>query len=138
MVPNQLFNLGRARFVLSVSLCQKPMLCAAQRDDSCRLASYCSRQGPWLEHWLIAHDYLLWLPALLRADGGRGLGDPRPGLTGRFRGGEATVMPLASSLGASHDFQSDGPLFVNSCMQQQLVMSVQISVYHAKTHHAVR
>lgn len=99
---------------------------AAECDDSCRLASYCSRQGPWLQQFLVAHDYLLWLPALLRADGGRGVGDPRPGLTGRFRGGEATVMPLASSLGASHDPQSDAPLRVNSCVQlQQLVMTIQ-------------
>ena len=67
----------------------------------------------WGSGW-IAHGYLLWLPTLLRADGGRGDGDLRPGLTGRFRGGEVRVMPLASSLGASHDFQSDAPLFVNS------------------------
>ena len=61
--------------------------------------------------------HLLLLAARLRAEGGRGVGEPRPGLIGRLRGGEAMVMPLASSLGASHVPQSAVPLLANSCKQ---------------------
>ena len=53
------------------------------------------------------------------------MGDPRPGLKGRLQGGEAMVMPLASSLGANHEDQSVAPPFANSYTQaskQQLVM----------------
>lgn len=65
--------------------------------------------------------HLLWLPARLRADVGRGVGDCLPGLAGRLWGGEVRVMPLADNLGASHAAHPAAllPLLANSCISAQ-------------------
>ena len=122
--PNLYVNRANFDFVLKLVFCtQDSTAHHSSRQNECDSSKVCicstttkiRHRGQQQRSSYKVH--LLWLPARLRAEGGRGVGDPRPGLTGRLRGGEATVMPLASSLGASHVAQSVMPFMANSCKQ---------------------